>query len=102
MKRTYTVTLDEYDAALLEKAVRIANGLRGDDDETQGSHRRYLLCWIISAVCSAIIRKGGMPRQLAVELRHETTEETRQRLEKKTPDNPGDQRRFKLPPNPWN
>ena len=89
MKTKITLTLDEYDAAVLDKAIRIACKLRGDGDEPQSSHRRYLLRWIIGAVCSAIIRNGGMPRQLAVELRHESSVETRQRLTKEIPKSEG-------------
>ncbi len=83
MKAKIALTLDDYDAAVLDNAVRIACKLRGD--EPQNSHRRYLLCWIIGAVCSAIIRKGAMPERLGVELRPETDEEMQQRLAKEIP-----------------
>jgi len=85
VKKKLTITLDDYDAQLFEKAIRIACRLRGDGDEPQGSHRRFLLRWIIGAVCSSIIRKGEMPKMLAVELRHETKEETRQRVAREIP-----------------
>ncbi|MSU62125.1 MAG: hypothetical protein EXS31_06975 [Pedosphaera sp.] len=102
MKRTYTITLDDYDAALLEQAIRIACRLRGDGDETQRSNRSFVLRWILRAVSAAIIRRGEMPQRLAVELRHETREETRLRLEKKIPDGPRLYFRYNLPPAWWN
>lgn len=101
MKKKITITLDEYDARVFERAVRIACRIRGDGDEPDGSNRRFVLRWIIGAVCSAIIRNGKMPKQLAVELRHETQEEMRQRVEKEFPRGPHDCSRM-LPPNPWN
>ena len=102
MKKKITLTLDAYDAQLLEKAVCTACRLRGDGDEPQSSHSRFVLRWIIGAVCSAIIRAGEMPEQLAVELRHETREEMRQRLGRKIPASLSEPRRFLPPLNPWN
>ena len=102
MKKKITLTLDAYDAQMLDQAIRIACLLRGGGDEPRSSHQRYLLRWIIGAVCSAILRNGGMPRQLAVDLRHETQEEMRQRLERKIPASPNEPRRFLPPLNPWN
>ena len=71
MKSKITLTLEDYDAQLLDKAVRIVCLLRGDGDEPDSSNRRFVLRWIVGAVCSAIIRNGEMPQQLAVERRHE-------------------------------
>jgi hypothetical protein len=102
VKRTITLTLDDYDAQVLDKAIRAACRLRGDGDEPDSSNRRFLLRWIIGAVCSAIIRKGEMPVQLVVELRHETTEETRQRLARKMPRGPAVNDFLNRPCNPWN
>ncbi len=85
MKTKFSITLDGYDAQLLDNAVRIACRMRGGGDEPDSSNRSFVLRWIIVAVCSAIIRRGEMPAQLAVELRHETKDETRQRLAKKIP-----------------
>jgi len=45
LKTKFSITLDAYDAQLLEKTISIGCLLRG-------SHRRYLLRWIIRAVCA--------------------------------------------------
>ena len=101
MKTKFSLTLDDYEAQLLDQAIRVACRLRGAGDEPDSSHRRYLMRWIIIAVCSAIIRAGKMPKQLAVELRHETQEEMRQRLAGEIPVGPGERRGFP-PLNQWN
>ncbi len=41
MKTKFTLSLDEYDDALLDKAIHVACLLRGAGDEPQSSHRRY-------------------------------------------------------------
>lgn len=102
MKTKITLTLDDYEARVFEKAVRIAVRLLDASDATTGDHRRFILRWIIGAVSSAIIRKGEMPKQLAVELRHETQEEMRKRVEKEIPASPDDMRHSIPPPNRWN
>lgn len=83
------LTLDDYDARLLEAAIRTAcpgHSLPAD--------RRWVLRWLILAGAAAIIREGKMPRPLAVELRKETEEETRQRLENELP------QKIEAPPSP--
>lgn len=90
MKTKFQITLDPYCAELLDKAVRIACHRRGDGDEPDSSNRRFVLQWMIVAVSSAIIRAGKMPDQLAVDLRHETKEEKRQRIAKEIPQPIGD------------
>ncbi len=100
MKNKLTITLDDHDAKLFDKAIRLACRL-GNAEEPQRNHRRFVLGWIIRAVSSAIIHEGQMPATLAVELREETPEETRQRLEKEIPASPQELRRIP-PPNPWN
>lgn len=101
MKTKFSITLDEYSSGLLDKAVRVACRMRGAGDDATGTHRRFVLRWIIGAVCAAIIRRGEMPKQLAVELRNETQEEMRQRLAKQLPDGPDDGHGFP-PLNRWN
>jgi len=102
MKTKITLTLDDYHAQIFDEAVRIACRIRGDGDEPDRSNRRFVLRWIIGAVCSAIIRNKEMPQLLAVELREETREETRQRIQKEIPASPQDRRRSIPPPNAWN
>jgi hypothetical protein len=93
MKRTITITLDEYDARLLEAAIRILCPPFSSGEEVDRSQRRYVLGWMLRSVAAAILRQGNMPAPLAVELRHETKAETEQRLRKQLPRPP-------LPPLP--
>jgi len=93
MKKTITITLDEYDARLLEAALRTTWRPFNSGEEVDRSQRRYVLGWMLRSVAAAIIRAGQMPAPLAVELRHETKAETEQRLRKQLPRSP-------LPPLP--
>lgn len=95
MKKTITITLDEYDARLLEAALRTTRRPFNSGEEVDRSQRRYVLGWMLRAVAAAIIRQGNMPAMLAVELRQETPQETKQRLRKQLPRPP-------LPPLPDN
>ncbi|MEQ2007532.1 MAG: hypothetical protein ABMA26_12105 [Limisphaerales bacterium] len=85
MKKTITITLDEYDARLLEAAIRTTRRPFSSGEEVDRSQRRYVLGWMLRSVAAAIIRQGNMPAPLAVELRHETEAETWQRLRKQLP-----------------
>lgn len=102
MKTKITCTLDEYEAQLLDRAIRVGCRLRGDGDEPESSNRRFILRWLIWSVCSAIIRNGEMSFPFAVDFRQETAEEQRQRLAKELPEGPQDAHRFIPPPNRWN
>jgi hypothetical protein len=93
MKKTITITLDEYDARLLEAALRATRRPYSSGEEVDRSQRRYVLGWMLRSVAAAIIRRGNMPAMLAVELRQETPQETEQRLRKQLPRPP-------LPPLP--
>ena len=105
MKTKITFTLDEYDAALLDQAVRRVLKLNIGNEATKPHHRSFLFRWMVHVVSAAIIRKGKLDLPFAVELRSETPEETRQRLAKKMPAGPDEPRGF--PPfnrgsYPWN
>ncbi|MBI3415173.1 MAG: hypothetical protein HY043_07610 [Verrucomicrobia bacterium] len=76
MKTRVTITLDGHDAELLEHAVRLA----GQKTDADASERRWVLRWFIRAASAAVIRDGEMPCPLAVELRHETWDETETRI----------------------
>ena len=76
-----TITLDEYDAKLLQTAVQTACGISSIPGYGVTSRNRsWIIRWALCAVSSAIIRAGKMSTPLAVELRPESEEETRARM----------------------
>lgn len=88
MKKTITITLDEYDARLLEAALRTTRRPFSPGEEVDRSQLRYVLGWMLRSVAAAIIRQGNMPAPLAVELRQETRQETEERLRRQLPSPP--------------
>lgn len=85
MKKTITITLDDRDARLLEAALRTTRRPCSPGEKVDRSQRRYVLGWMLRSVVAAIISQGNMPAPLAVELRHETPQETEQRLRGQLP-----------------
>jgi hypothetical protein len=73
-RRTFSVRLKPYTAEMLERAVRTMRGEHWRDYD-----KRWLLHWAIVAVARAVVKDGQMPVPMAVELRHETPEETAER-----------------------
>lgn len=83
-KLTLTLTLDARDAEVLNKATNLSRKYKLDDDDLPRV-RRWFISWCIRSVSEAVIRLGGMPCPLAVEMRHETPEETAARTGNEPP-----------------
>jgi len=82
-----TITLNEYDAQLLEKALQtVYSPTFRQAYGVTSRNRNWVILWAIRSVSAAIIRAGKMSAPLAVELRSESEEESRTRMACEIPD----------------
>lgn len=98
-----TITIDEYDAKMLDKALQTVYRLPGfGRQDVTSRDRNWVLRWAILSICRGIIRAGKMVTPLAVELRPETADETRARLAGEIPGQPSDGGEFGFQNARWN
>lgn len=102
-KITLTITLHEYDAKVLDKALQTVYGLTGfGRQDVTWRERNFVLGWAIRSVCAAIIRAGEMSVPFAVELRPQTEDEDRARTAGELPGQPTDGDDFGFQNSRWN
>lgn len=84
MKTKFSITLEGWDAAVLQEAVAIELGEHpclGQCESDLIRQRNWLVRWAIRTVCAAIVQNRAMPVPFGVEVINEPEEIRKLRLE---------------------
>ena len=102
-KKTLSITLNEYEAKLLDKTLQTVYGLwNGKRYDVTWRDRNFVIRWAIVSVCAAIIRAGKLAVPFAVECRPETEDEGRARMAGEIPGQTTDGGEFGFQNSRWN